>query len=68
MFEICSDLIKTGLKIYYTQKRQKMAKPFYFWQTVSKRPNGKPAKVLVTLYRFFCTQYCEFAIKRYYDI
>ncbi len=20
-----------------------MAKPFYFWQTVSKRPNGNPA-------------------------
>jgi len=45
MFEICSDLSKIGLKIYYLcqhSKRPKngqMAKPFYFWQTVSKRPN-----------------------------
>ncbi len=42
MLEICSDLSKTDLKIYYFcqhSKNGKMAKPFYFWQTVSKRPN-----------------------------
>jgi len=35
MLEICSDLSKTDLKIYYFVNIQ-MAKPFYFWQTVSK--------------------------------
>ncbi len=42
MLEICSDLFKTGIKIYYFcqhSKNGQMAKPFYFWQTVSKRPN-----------------------------
>ncbi len=45
MLEICSDLFKTCLKIYYfcqhskRSKNGQMAKPFYFWQTVSKRPN-----------------------------
>jgi hypothetical protein len=45
MFEICSDLSKTGLKMYYfcqhskKAKNGQMAKPFYFWQTVSKWPN-----------------------------
>jgi len=43
MFEICSDLSKTGLKIYrfcqYSKKAKngQMAKPFLFWQTVSKK-------------------------------
>ncbi len=43
MFEICSDLSKIGIKIYYfcqfskRPKNGQMAKPFYFWQTVSKR-------------------------------
>jgi len=48
MFQICSDLSKTALK--YTifaniQKRPKncqMAKPFYFWQTVSKKAKWQP--------------------------
>jgi hypothetical protein len=55
MFEICSDLSKTDLKIHYFcqhskkakkwpngQKNGQMAKPLYIWQTVSKRPNGNP--------------------------
>jgi len=43
-------LSKTGLKIYYfcqpskKAKNSQMSKPFYFWQTVSKRPNGNPVK------------------------
>ncbi len=46
MLEICSDLSKTDLKIYYflsTFKNGQLAKTFYFWQTISKRPNGNPA-------------------------
>ncbi len=39
MFEICSDPSKTVLKLYFFCQHSKMAKPFYFWQTVSKRPN-----------------------------
>jgi len=42
MFEISSDLSKTGLKIYYFcqhSKNGKMAKPLYFWQTTSKSTN-----------------------------
>jgi len=40
MLEICSDLFKTDLKIYYFcqhSKNGQMAKPFYFWQIVSKK-------------------------------
>jgi hypothetical protein len=49
MFEICPDLSKKALKhtifvnIKKRPKNGQMAKPFYFWQTVSKRPNGNPA-------------------------
>jgi len=49
MLEICSDVSKTDLKIYYFSQHSKkakkwakngqMAQPFNFWQTVSKRPN-----------------------------
>jgi len=46
MFEICSDLSKTGIKnilFLSTFQNGQMAKPFYFWQkTVSKRPNCNP--------------------------
>ncbi len=51
MFEICSDVSKTGLKIYYfvnIRKRPKngqMAKPFYFWQKVSKKAKWQPCWV-----------------------
>jgi len=43
MFEICSDLFKTVLKMcYFCQhlkkaKKGQMAKQLYFWQTVSKK-------------------------------
>jgi len=45
MFEICSDLSKTGLKIHYFchySKNGQMAKLFYFWQTVSKKAKWQP--------------------------
>ncbi len=51
MFEICSDLSKTCLKIYYfcqhsnKAKKAQMAKPFYFWKEFQNRPNGNPAKL-----------------------
>jgi len=39
----CSDFSKTGLKIQFFQhskgKNDQMPIPFYFYQTVSKRPN-----------------------------
>ena len=31
------------------QKNGQMAKPFYFWQTVIKRPNGNPGLNLIKL-------------------
>ncbi len=43
MLKICLDLFKTCLKIFYfcqhikKAKKGQMAKPFYFWQTVSKK-------------------------------
>jgi len=43
MIEISSDLSKIGPKIYYfcqhskKAKNGQMAKPFYFWQTVSNK-------------------------------
>ncbi len=46
MFQICSELSKRGLKIYYFcqhlnkakgQKNCQMAKPIYFWKTVLKK-------------------------------
>ena len=35
---------KDFFKIFFkrSQKNGQSAKPFYFWQTVSKRPNGNP--------------------------
>ncbi len=51
MFEICSDLFKTVLKIYYFCRHSKrpkngqMAKPLYFWQTVSKKAKWQPCLV-----------------------
>ena len=50
MFEICSDWSKTGLKIYsfcQHSKNGQMAKPFYFWQTVSKKAKWQPWSVRV---------------------
>ncbi len=43
MLEICSDLFKTDLKMYYYCHHSKKAKKWpngqiiYFWQTVSKK-------------------------------
>jgi hypothetical protein len=48
MLEICSDLFKTCLKIYYFCQHSKKAKKWpngqtiFFWPTVSKRPNNNP--------------------------
>jgi hypothetical protein len=48
MLAIRSDLLKTCLKIYYfcqhskKAKNGQMAKPFYFWQTVSKKAKWQP--------------------------
>jgi len=59
MFEICSDLSKIGPKVYYKcqyskkAKNGQMAKPFYFWQTVSKRPIGNPGLILLSRMTFY---------------
>jgi hypothetical protein len=50
MFEFAQNCPKQALK--YTlfvniQKRPRMAKPFYFWQTVSKKAKWQPWPVLV---------------------
>ena len=50
-----------GTIFYNLQKRPKngqMAKPFYFWQTVSKRPNGNPDGNMTSrfLLRLFVTR------------
>ncbi len=57
MLEICSDLFKTSLKIYYfcqhskKAKKGQMAKPFNFWQTVFKKAKWQPC--LETLSKMF---------------
>ena len=66
-FKFCSDLIRLASKctsIFNYQKRfrnSQKVKPFYFWQTVSKRPNGNPRKkihpptyVLINFMFWFC--------------
>jgi len=43
--QICSKQALKYTLFVYIQKRPKngqMTKPLYFWQTVSKRPNGNP--------------------------
>jgi len=37
----CLKAVK-GTIFFSNKKMPKMAKPFYFWQTVSKMPNGSP--------------------------
>jgi len=55
MFEICSDLSKTGLKLYYffnIQKRPKMAKwqkHFISGKQFQKSPSGNPGYVHLQL-------------------
>ncbi len=57
MFEICSDLSKIGLKIYYFCQHSKKAKKMAKWpnhfisgKQFQKRPNGNPAEDRLTSY------------------